>query len=242
LGPYPWWKQLLTTHPTAVWQKFYDYTLDDHVGYAKHAISIDENRKDFARVHWGKKDAGRPSRNPDGNLWFEQVWFSGNHADIGGGYDENESRLSDTALKWMLTWATTIPNGIKYDRSVLKLHSQSDGMQHDECKAGFGLFTRLTGRTWPEQHRQLPGDKPPYEATMHRSVYDRFDVLEVLQYDVPQRYRPTTLEQHIDFMDAYKPGGVRNPAPVAMAMYVEDRQPPTLPSGPLTNAPKLDPR
>ena len=49
---YPWWKQLLTIHPTAIWQRFYDYTLDDHVGYAKHAISIDENRKDFARVPW----------------------------------------------------------------------------------------------------------------------------------------------------------------------------------------------
>ncbi len=87
---YPWWKQIYTIHPTAIWQKFYDYTLDDHVGYAKHAISIDENRKDFARVPWGKKQTGRPARNSDGNIWFEQVWFCGNHADIGGGYDENE--------------------------------------------------------------------------------------------------------------------------------------------------------
>ena len=51
---YPLWKQLLTIHPTAIWQTFYDYTLDDHIGYAKHTISIDENRKDFARVPWGK--------------------------------------------------------------------------------------------------------------------------------------------------------------------------------------------
>jgi hypothetical protein len=28
-----------------------------------------------------------------GNLNFEQVWFPGVHADIGGGYLENEARL-----------------------------------------------------------------------------------------------------------------------------------------------------
>jgi len=239
---YPWWKQLATIHPTAIWQKFYDYTLDDHVGYAKHSISIDENRKDFARVQWGKKNTLRPSRNPDGNIWFEQVWFSGNHADIGGGYDENESRLSDITLKWMLTWATIIPNGLKYDRSVLNLHPHPKGMQHDECKSGFGLFTRLTGVTWPEEYRKLPGNQLPYEAIMHRSVYERFDALEVLQYDVTQPYRPITLAQHIDFMNAYTPGGVRNPNPVAMAMYVEDRLngPARLPAP--SNTPKPDPR
>ena len=217
---YPWWKRLLTIHPTAIWQKFYDYTLDDHVGYAKHAISIDENRKDFARVPWGKKQTERPSRNPDGNIWFEQVWFPGNHADIGGGYDENESRLSDIALKWILKWATIVPDGIKYNRSVLNPYPQSDGMQHDECKVGFGLITKLTGYTWPEKHRTLPGD-PPQDAIMHRSVYARFDANEILQYDVTQAYRPPTLRQHVDFMGAYQ-GGARNPNPVAMAMYVED--------------------
>jgi uncharacterized protein (DUF2235 family) len=239
---YPWWKQIATIHPTAIWQKFYDYTLDDHVGYAKHAISIDENRKDFARVHWGKKNTQRPSRNPDGNIWFEQVWFSGNHADIGGGYDENESRLSDITLKWMLTWATIIPDEMRHDSSVLNLHAQSDGMQHDECKAGLGLVTKLTGKTWPEEHRKLPGDKAPYDAIMHRSVYDRFDALDVLQYDVTKPYRPNTLEQHIDFMGGYKPGGFRNPNPVAMAMYVEDRPVRAEPSAVPTNTPKPDPR
>jgi hypothetical protein len=143
----------------------------------------------------------------------------------------------------MLTWATIIPNGLKYDRSVLNLHPYPEGMQHDECKAGFGLFTRLTGMTWPKEHRKLPGDKPPYEAIMHRSVYDRFDTPEVPQYDVTLQYRPTTLEQHIDFMNAYPPpGGARNPDPVAVAMYVEDRLDGPEPSPTPSNTPKPDPR
>jgi hypothetical protein len=129
--------------------------------------------------------------------------------------------LSDIALKWMLTWASIVPDGIKFNRSVLNPYPLSDGKQHDECKAGVGLITKLTGYTWPEKHRTLPGD-PPQQAIMHRSVYERFDAQEVLQYDVMQAYRPPTLRQHVDFIDAYK-GGARSQDPVAVAMYVEDR-------------------
>jgi len=56
-----------------------------------------------------------------GNLYFEQVWFPGVHADIGGGYLENEARLSDIALGWMVAAASIIPDGLKHDGSVLKL-------------------------------------------------------------------------------------------------------------------------
>jgi hypothetical protein len=97
-----------------------------------------------------------PSRDEFNNLTFEQVWFAGNHADIGGGYQENESWLSDTTLKWMLACAYIIPNGIKYDRSVLRLHSDPAGIQHDEVKSGFGTIPNFVGVTWPYRTRELP--------------------------------------------------------------------------------------
>ena len=64
------------------------YTLNSNIPYAKHAISIDENRKDFRRVGWDPGENDRPARDKKGNIFFEQVWFPGNHADIGGGYEE----------------------------------------------------------------------------------------------------------------------------------------------------------
>ena len=70
------------------------------------AISIDENRANFARVPW--HSVKQTSRDERGLQWFEQVWFSGVHADVGGGYPENESRLSDFTLNWMLQWAILI--------------------------------------------------------------------------------------------------------------------------------------
>jgi uncharacterized protein (DUF2235 family) len=201
-----WWQRLLTFHLTDMWQKFYDIRLNENAGYAKHAISIDENRKDFARVGWGYKDYDHKhadsNRDAEGNIWFEQVWFSGNHSDVGGSYPEYESRLSDIALDWMLKCATVIPNGLKYDPGVLKPHPYPEGMQHDEVKSGLGLITKLTGRSYAKKERELPGPA----AVMHRSVYHRFDLPEVQIYDYMGRYRPNTLRTHVDFARYYDQG------------------------------------
>lgn len=199
---YTWRQSLRTFHVTEIWQAFYDYNLNENVGYAKHAISIDEDRKDFARVPWGRKDEKLKARDARGNLWFEQVWFPGVHADLGGGYPENESRLSDGALRWMLDRATAIPDGIVYDASVLTPFPRPDGMQHDEVKAGLGWITRVFGRTWAKQLRELPGP----EAVMHRSVYERFDLPEAQLYDLMAPYRPETLRHHVDFAKYYEDG------------------------------------
>ena len=201
---YAWWQQFLTFHHTDIWQWFYDTRLNENVGYAKHAISIDENRKDFARVAWGYKDDDHKhadsNRDADGNIWFEQVWFAGNHSDIGGSYPENESRLSDISLDWMLKCASIIPDGLKYDSAVLNRFPYHEGMQHDEVKSGLGLVTKLSGRTYAKKERDLPGPA----AIMHRSVYRRFDLREVLLYDNLGPYRPNTLKTHVDFARYYE--------------------------------------
>ena len=199
---YNWKQSLGTMHWTDVYQKFYDNTLNPNIPYGKHAVSIDENRKDFGRVAWDPTTSRRPTRDQNGNIFFEQVWFPGNHADIGGSYEENESRLSDTSLRWMLNAATAIPHPIKLDPSVLVTHPAPDGRRHDEVKTGLGLLTTLTGITWTEERRKLPSN----DAPMHRSVYERFDLPKAFEYDVWKPYRPETLREHIDFAKHYQPG------------------------------------
>ena len=203
---YSIWQNVLTFHFTDIWQKFYDIRLNENVGYAKHVISIDENRKDFARVKWGYKDGdhkhAESNRDAAGNIWFEQVWFAGNHSDIGGSYPENESRLSDAALDWMLKCASVIPNGLRHDADVLKPWPQPDGMQHDEVKSGLGLLTKLFGITYTKKERELPGPN----AVVHLSVYNRFDLEAVQIYDQLVPYRPNTLRTHADFAKYYEQG------------------------------------
>ena len=82
LPDYHWWE---TIHLTTFRQEFYDEHLDEHVRYARHAISIDERRADFQRVPWGGSLAVIDGARMD---QFEQIWFAGDHADIGGGYPE----------------------------------------------------------------------------------------------------------------------------------------------------------
>ena len=164
--------------------------------YGKHALALDENRADFDRVRWGEPHSTRAERDRLGNKTFEQVWFAGNHSDVGGGYSENESRLSDIALEWMINAAIAVPHPIKIDRSVLHVHPDPTGMQHDECKAGITYVTRYTGKTWKLQHRALPGPK----TTIDNSVRQRFEAGPVLQCDRVLPYRP----ENVRIVDAYK--------------------------------------
>ena len=52
LDGYSFWQ---TLHLTSWKMQFYDKHLDNAVWYARHALSIDENRADFARVEWGAR-------------------------------------------------------------------------------------------------------------------------------------------------------------------------------------------
>jgi Uncharacterized alpha/beta hydrolase domain (DUF2235) len=183
-------KSVATIHFARGKHRFYDKTLNANVGYAKHAISIDENRADFRPVEW-KPTASKAGRDADKNLYFEQVHFSGVHADVGGGYNDNESRLSDIALKWMLAAASLVPNGIKHDESVLRLHPDPAGVQHDEQRGGFLRFGL----------REIKNSK----AVMHKSVYRRFAAGPVVLFDKLGAYRPTPMESHVDFVQYFDP-------------------------------------
>jgi uncharacterized protein (DUF2235 family) len=173
-------------HLTTFRQKFYDQHLNLRVKYARHAISIDERRNDFRRVPWGARhasfEAGEHKIDP-----FEQFWFAGNHADVGGGYPENESRLSDIALEWMVEQATDPRLGedaLVVDRSVLHTTGRCDGMQHDETLSSVFRWAKKTLR------------EPVHHAPLHASVLQRFELPEVQQYDVMAPYRPEALRDH----------------------------------------------
>ncbi|MHA1158962.1 MAG: phospholipase effector Tle1 domain-containing protein, partial [Alphaproteobacteria bacterium] len=171
--------------------RFEDKTLNGDVKYARHAMSIDEDRASFARVGWGSSKSTRPEKDAQGINTFEQIWFAGNHADVGGSYPEVESRLSDISFGWMVDAATQIENGIEVDESVLSLHPTADGMQHDERKKGFPVLTKWFGITWKRAPRTVPGP----EAKLHDSVYERTELPAVLQYDVLAPYRPDALRK-----------------------------------------------
>jgi uncharacterized protein (DUF2235 family) len=74
------------------------------LGTVRHAISIDERRAFFRQNLFVKA-----SPHQD----IEQLWFAGVHSDVGGGYPEAESGLSNLTLRWMLCEAELA--GLKID-------------------------------------------------------------------------------------------------------------------------------
>lgn len=194
----------------------YDRLLSGHVGYARHALAIDETRADFPPVGWGTKGAvrGRLGDEPEPLV---QMWFAGNHSDIGGSYPEAESRLSDIALGWMVEEATSIPHPLIVDgmepgkpsTGRLRLHPASDGMQHCEV-AGMqdtvaGIFPRwlvpwLDWLGWPERPRKVSDDAP-----VHSTVRERFGMAGVTQCAGWGPYRPEALTSHAELKYLHVP-------------------------------------
>ena len=188
LPGFPFWK---TLHLTAARMQFYDKTLSDKVGWARHALAIDEHREAFDRVPWGNRDTEFPQRGAGNPLWLRQIWFAGNHSDIGGSYLENESRLSDIALQWMIEEAQKVPSPLIVDQSVLKLYPSPAGMQHDETKVG--IFS----------HAKKIDRKVVPDATIHPSVILRFALPQVLHLDEMKPYRPMALAAHVKVTGYY---------------------------------------
>jgi uncharacterized protein (DUF2235 family) len=170
--------------------KFYDNKLNRRVAFARHAQSIDETRADFDRVKW-IYDGDERQRAQNEPEMLRQIWFAGDHSDIGGSYPENESRLSDNALQWMLHQLKELPHPILLDESVLRVYPSATGPQHDECRKGFaGIWKRL-GFKWNMKYRDIDNDAP-----LHPSVLQRFAEPAILNYDVMVPYRPEPLRNH----------------------------------------------
>ena len=126
---------------------FHDLEPSSIIKHARHAVSIDENRKDFMPSLWEKKDG----------LDLKQVWFAGVHSDIGGGYKEDG--LSSCACKWMIQEATAC--GLAFETHFVRaIQPDPLAKQHNEYK---GVFKAMGKET-----RQISGP-------IHISVKKRWD-------------------------------------------------------------------
>ena len=107
--------------------QFHDTELSSRIMNAFHALAVDEKRKNFDATLWHQQPDSK-------DQVLEQVWFQGVHSDVGGGYAETESGLSDIALQWMLEKAESC--NLKFDNMVVKPNPMA--IMHESYK---GLYT-----------------------------------------------------------------------------------------------------
>jgi uncharacterized protein (DUF2235 family) len=133
-----------------------NYKLSPRIRQARHALSIDDERDAFHPLLWDedherklikdranqRKKAGDPTKIDETRL--QQVWFSGMHADVGGGYPDES--LSYVSLLWMIGEAKKF--GLRVlDQIVDRIEdlANSFGPIHNS-RAGLGAYYRYQPR------------------------------------------------------------------------------------------------
>ncbi len=119
--------------------------------------------------------------------------------DIGGSYPENELRLSDITLKWMVDFIMEeipVEGRVTVDPHYMRLHPSSDGMMHDECMVGVGG----TAIRWRAEIRNVP-----VTAKLHDTVYERLKMDKVRNFTSYGPYRPAALRNHNEAKTFFQP-------------------------------------
>ncbi len=153
---------------------FHDTTLSSLVKNAHHALAIDEKRKPFRPAIWKT----RPGRTRT-----SQMWFTGVHSNIGGGYPF--TGLSNKTLLWMVERAKGY--GLAFDKRYLK--SLTPASAANTLGRSYRKFYRLLGPA----HRKI-GTTNPLDEAVHRSAIERFRTDPAYAPDSLARFLATRAE------------------------------------------------
>jgi hypothetical protein len=193
------WISALEHSHLAWWSgKNYDRYVDREIPWLRHAQAIDEDRFKFPRVGWGNAADVTWNEERGKRDWLIPMWFAGNHSDIGGSYPEEESRLSDIALQWMLAeFDAKLGPSITIMRDRLVTAPNALGLQHSERTAlldiqpGWLRLLTLNRLTWRKAVRKINPQAQP-----HESVLLRLAAPHVQQMGEIEPYRPESLKDH----------------------------------------------
>jgi uncharacterized protein (DUF2235 family) len=124
-----------------------DYHLPEQVCCARHALAIDDERDAFHPLLWDEVHEEELARDETRNLppdRLRQVWFTGMHADVGGGYPDES--LSYVSLLWMMEEAERQDlRTLKTIKDRFVALASSFGPLHNS-RAGLGAYYRYQPR------------------------------------------------------------------------------------------------
>jgi uncharacterized protein (DUF2235 family) len=146
----------------------------------RHALSLGERRSFYAATTWGGLDGDtRPAIHVPAHYvadqqpaiqWqdVQEVWFPGDHSDIGGGH--KETTAADVSLHWMINEAHAAGlrvDASRYGKIVPKLQNLSPSDLHDEMKRNL-LWTVLWQLMEYCPRRDIANEPPPPRLSMLR--------------------------------------------------------------------------
>lgn len=156
---------------------FHSHQIGPSVKYGYHCMSIDDERHTFHPQLWDETNKT--------NAKVEQVWFSGVHSNVGGGYPKRG--MAHEPLYWMMNKAQEC--GLVFKKGAMEAVRNaadvSDKMY--DSRAGAGVYYRYL----PRNIEQLCSDNGLERIDVHASVFDRI-TLGV------QNYAPGSLPTNIN--------------------------------------------
>lgn len=142
-----------------------------------HALAIDEARKSFSPSLWNEKKLAQ-------DQYVEQVWFSGAHSNVGGGYPKDS--MAQVSLEWMIDRLVLLPKleikrgSLGFGKNVLRFNNKRDMLKSNanvngklyDSRAGISAFYRYHPRDIHGLCVEASGKEGPL---VHHSVFQRID-------------------------------------------------------------------
>lgn len=184
--------------------------LSDKVDFGRQAFALDDERDAFHPVPWDEPRGTDRER-------IKQVWFSGAHSDVGGGYPDDS--LAYVSLAWMMEEARAAGLDLRKDKvAEANRVANAFGPIHDP-RAGFGSYYRYQPRivgayveppepgTESQEDPELKNQGLNHCAWVHQSVVHRITA-------GTDGYAPITLPETFRIVD-HGAGDSSIPAQVA---------------------------
>lgn len=182
--------------------EFHDTKLTPFVKSARHAVAIDERRKDFVPTLWDnilELNMAAGKQPDDVSAPYQQMWFPGVHSSVGGGGERRG--LSDSALDWILQGARV--SGLAVDintQSTLLYELKPNYREFLDNSATDSLYYKLANR-WAAADR-MPGPAALHEV--NRSAQRRW-LEKAANLSDRIQYRPNTLKRVSKLLNALDP-------------------------------------
>ncbi|KAK0646185.1 hypothetical protein B0T16DRAFT_510218 [Cercophora newfieldiana] len=114
--------------------RFFDTDLSERIEYAFQALALDEHRLPFSPTLWERTATNNKATD------LRQVWFPGNHGNVGGGWQD--AGVANMSLAWMMDQLASI--GVEFDEKTISR-----------------IFTRLVRNYHDMNKNPEPGAPPP---------------------------------------------------------------------------------
>jgi len=149
VSSYGWFWDFRTLPHTAV---------NPSITHFRHALAIDERRAGFPAYLYVPREEQQPN--------CKQVWFAGVHADVGGGYREEEATLAKVPLAWMIREAEALGLLVNAAERQYLMDSKNKpppdpfGPMHESLNGLWMPMEFLPRRSWNDKAKQMRWQRP----------------------------------------------------------------------------------